>query len=367
MRILSPNIDSTVWDLDPHTAAKHKILQRYLQAWLPIISTFKKANYIDGFAGPGIYSKSEEGSPIIALRAAIEHKISIKAEINFIFIESRRDRTRTLKNILHERFSAIPENFKWYVECAEFTSSVGGVLDGMEHRGAKLAPTFAFLDPFGFKGLPMELIRRILAYRSCEVLITFMEGFVNRFNDELKEEALDELYETEEWRKCRNISEPESRKNCWIELYEKQLKEFAEAKYVRSFEMEAATGQTLYYLVFATNHPKGMEVMKEAMWAVDPTGSYYFSDRTDPQQKMLLDYTDEPKWASAARKLVYNKFAGKKISKEKIWEYVVTETPYLFRTTSILKKLEDEGKITDVRGMQRRGTFPDGCVVRFMK
>ncbi len=361
---MPPSINSTIWDLDPHTVAKHKILQRYLQAWLPIISKFKRANYIDGFAGPGVYSKEEEGSPIIALRAAIEHKIPIKAEIGFIFIELRRDRADFLKNILHERFSNIPKNFEWEVVCAEFASSVERILNEIEGKGAKLAPTFAFLDPFGFKGLPMELIKRILTYKSCEVLITFMEGFVNRFTDELREDALDELYETEEWRKIREIQEPEERKRFFIELYEKQLTDFAGARYVRSFEMEAMAGQTLYYLVFATNHPKGVEVMKEAMWKADPTGNYRFSDRTDPNQKLLLDYTDTPKWVSDAAKLVAKKFSGQKVSREKIWEYTVTETPYLFRI-SILKKLEDAEKIIGVKGRQRKGTFPDGCVISF--
>lgn len=270
-----------------------------------------------------------------------------------------------LKKVLSQKFPEIPENFDIEIISAEFASEVESALIKIEEEGARLAPTFAFLDPFGFKGLPMRLIKRILTYPSCEVLITFMEGFVNRFNDELREDALDELYETKEWRKCREVSEPELRKNCWIWLYEKQLREFAGAEYVRSFEMEAKTGQTLYYLVFATNHPKGMEVMKEAMWAVDPTGSYKFSDRSDPKQKLLLDYSDTPTWVSAAANLVFKKFAGERSGINEIKKFIVTETPYLFRKKLILKKLEDEGKITEVIGRRRRGTFPDGCVIKF--
>ena len=47
----------TVWELEPHTRAKHEILKRYLQAWVPILSLgrFPKVLYVDGFAGPGIY------------------------------------------------------------------------------------------------------------------------------------------------------------------------------------------------------------------------------------------------------------------------------------------------------------------------
>ena len=60
---------TTVWELEPHTRAKHAILKRYLQAWTPTLSLggFPQIAYIDGFAGPGKYSKGEDGSPVIAL------------------------------------------------------------------------------------------------------------------------------------------------------------------------------------------------------------------------------------------------------------------------------------------------------------
>ena len=64
-------IRTTVWPLDPHTAAKHAILRRYLDAWIPIMSRYHgRVLYIDGFAGPGIYEHGEPGSPLIALDAA---------------------------------------------------------------------------------------------------------------------------------------------------------------------------------------------------------------------------------------------------------------------------------------------------------
>src|SRR4051794_21996687 len=70
----------TVWSAEPHTVAKHRILQAYLSAWMPILTRQSqkvgqqgKVRYIDGFAGPGIYQKGEKGSPILALEAALEH------------------------------------------------------------------------------------------------------------------------------------------------------------------------------------------------------------------------------------------------------------------------------------------------------
>jgi three-Cys-motif partner protein len=48
----------TVWKLDRHSAAKHYLLRRYLQAWLPIMSSWQgRLVLIDGFAGSGIYER----------------------------------------------------------------------------------------------------------------------------------------------------------------------------------------------------------------------------------------------------------------------------------------------------------------------
>ncbi len=80
---------TTIWELEPHTAAKHEILRRYLQAWAPILSqgNFPHIVFVDGFAGPGRYSHGEEGSPIIAIRAVVEQPRPIKAQVDFHFIE----------------------------------------------------------------------------------------------------------------------------------------------------------------------------------------------------------------------------------------------------------------------------------------
>ena len=60
---------STVWEISPHTVAKHQLLTGYLDAWYPIIAKYnKRVAFIDGFAGPGIYKGGEDGSPILALR-----------------------------------------------------------------------------------------------------------------------------------------------------------------------------------------------------------------------------------------------------------------------------------------------------------
>lgn len=358
-----------MWSIEPHTRAKHEILQNYLKAWFPILSRWSgRLIYLDGFAGPGIYSRGEPGSPAIALQTAVEHSLRERfQEILFIFIEKESDRATMLQEVLKARFPNLPQNMKYHVIGEEFAPTLENALQSLEKSGAKLAPTFAFLDPFGFSGFPMKLIGRMMSYDKCEVLITFMAGFVKRFLDETRESALDGLYETDEWKKARTMSGDE-RLRFLLDLYERQLKQVGGAEYIRSFGMVGPYNQVIYYLVFGTKHWRGLEVMKEAMYNVDRRGTYTFSDLTDVNQTFIIDYETEPRWVPKAADIVCKKFAGKTVSESEIHQLVITDTPYIYRK-SILECLEraDPPRITKVVGRKRAFSYPEGCHITFCK
>jgi len=331
---------------------------------MPILSSRHRGlNYIDGFAGPGIYSNGEEGSPLIALRTAEEHKLQL-ADVHFIFVECRKDRAVHLETVLKKRSPSFPKNFKYEVVCGEFVDVMNKVLDDLEAEGQTLAPTFVFIDPFGIKGFPMSLVTRILNCPRCEVLITFMEGFITRFTDDLRADVLDELFGTPNWRGVNTVKTPEERKNFLLELYQSQLRQLCGC-HVRSFEMKDKNNRTIYYLVYATKHEKGMEAMKIAMWRVDTTGEYKFSDRTNPRQRLLLDYTDEVWWGESAARDICNQFKGQKVTVKTLKTFVIFETPWLFKKRAILERLERSRKITNVYPRQKKFTYPNGCEITF--
>jgi len=269
-----------VWPLDPHTGAKHTILVEYLNAWLPILSRHnERIIYIDGFAGPGVYKEGEDGSPIIALNCLLTHSLNIcqrSTIYEFYFIEQNAERKAILEDRIKEKFPDIPENVVIHIIHGAFETVTRELLDDIEREGSNLSPTFAFLDPFGYGGLPFDLIRRILAFRSCEVFINFAYDSINRFIEaqDTREMTFDKLFETADWRCIREISDAQERNTQLTALYTAQLK--TTARYVRSFEMVNGMNKVSYYLFFATNSIDGFEKMKAAMWRVDPRGSFRF-------------------------------------------------------------------------------------------
>ena len=353
--------------MDSHTAAKHFVLRRYLGGWFPILSKrTDRIVYLDGFAGPGQYSGGEEGSPVIAIRTAIEHKFPLAKEVIFYFIEAEPERRAHLEALLKATFPSPPGNVKWAVSGSEFAEQVEGILDSLEEKGSRLAPTFAFIDPFGYSDLPMKTVARLLSNDRCEVLITFMEKFVNRFAETgLHDAAITELFGTDRWLGVRSIKDAGERRSFLLGLYIEELKRRVTGAHVRTFEMVDKFNQVLYFLVHATRSQKGVEVMKDAMWAVDKAGNYRFSDRSDPSQRTLLDLEDEAAWIGPAAETLWRKFRASVVNESDVKAFVVVETPYPYRK-KILRRLLEEGRLAQVEDA-RQGTFPDGSDLHFAK
>ena len=57
---------------------------------------------------------------------------------------------------------------------------------------------------------------------------------------------------------------------------------------MRSFEIRNKNDATDYFLFFATKNVTGLRKMKDAMWSVDQSGEFTFSDGTNPDQMLLF-------------------------------------------------------------------------------
>ena len=354
---------TTTWDIEPHTRAKHAILQRYLQAWTAILASggFPEILYIDGFAGPGRYSKGEDGSPVIALRAALNlhARSTTGTRFRFLFVEKDPERAQMLEKIVAGANTL--EKFNVDVVGGETFETVFDELFNLFMSGRRRTPVFLFIDPFGWTGAPLSIIQEVMGYPSCEVLVTFMYEEINRFiRNPDQEKNFDALFGTEDWQGVFQIADPIERNRFLHGLYMRQLREDARSKYVRSFEMRNKKDAVDYYLFYATNNMTGLKKMKEAMWKVDEAGEFRFSDATNPNQAVLFEYSPD---FDALRRQIRKRFDGQETTVEEIEEFVLTETA--FRETHykrwVLKPLESAGVIEaiDPPSGRRSGTYRD--------
>jgi len=357
----------TIWAIEPHTLAKHQILRKYLDAWLPILGAYnERIVYVDGFSGPGQYMGGEPGSPIIALEAARTHRANLGGELVFLFIEERADRADHLESEIAKL--PLPAHFKVGVERGTFADRLGRRLDELEADRSQIEPTFALIDPFGFSGIPYALIQRLLSKGKCEVLITFMVDSINRWLTHPDEDIRTHIVETFGTDEAIRIAEGTGdRATALKNLYHSQLNRAA--KFVRYFEMRDRDGRAVYYLFFASNNSLGHLKMKEAMWKVDPFGDFMFSDSTDPNQTLLFN---QPSTAPLAADLTAKFRGAVKIPVKRIEVYVQDHTAYLRKHMGeALGQLEagHKLKVAEIKtdGKRRRAkTFPNEALVTFL-
>jgi three-Cys-motif partner protein len=362
-----------LWSPDPHTLAKHDLLRRYLGAWFPILTQqgyHGRVVFIDGFAGPGVYDTGEPGSPIVALKTLVEHTAfkGMRGEFVFLFIEKDPKRVASLKTEIAAYWATIqgqPENVKVSVVEGEFEDVASSLLTDLESKGAKLAPTVAFVDPFGFSGVSLDTICRLTAFPRCEVIFSFMYDSLNRWvthPDDNIRQLLHDLFGTDEYQQADGLN-PAERKAFLHELYKRQLAEAGRFKYTLAFEMIDRRGKSVYSLIFGTRHIKGLEAMKAAMWKIDPSGMFRFSDEHAGQTNLFGEDID----TQPLREAILAQFAGQEVAIHRIHEFVLADTIYgpSHYKKQVLKPLQKEGLLHPVRGQKVPGTFPDGVVVHF--
>ena len=354
----------TIWAIEEHTIAKHQILANYLKAWFPIISRFNNTiNYIDGFAGPGVYSRGEPGSPIIALKVANEHTAELKGKLNFLFIEEDEERAENLNNEISKL--DLKENFKVNIVNSKFYETTASILKSFEKEGKILAPTFLFIDPFGFSGIPASVISSLLGNPKVEVFINFSVDSINRFiGTDDANKHISELFGTDaviDLFKSSNINRVRDLKD----LYQIMLQEHS--KFVRYFEMRNRENRIIYYLFFASNSSRGHLKMKEAMWRVNTEGDFIFSDSTDKNQAVLFVKND---FGEEVFNILKKNFKNKTVDVIELKSYVEDNTAYLDKhLTQSLRFAEGENLIA-VNEFKRDGkkrrkeSFPDGTIIK---
>ena len=355
----------TIWEINAHTQAKHEILRRYLGAWFPILSRYHgRILYIDGFSGPGRYKGNEPGSPLVALDAALTHRSTLQGQLFFLFIDERTDRIGHLNQEL--AMISLPSHFSVKAQAGVFYEELRNMLDELDIRNVQLPPTFAFIDPFGFKGMPFEAVERLLKQSRTEVFITFMVDSINRFVEHPRSQVTQHIVNAFGTSKVFDVVQQSGdRVGALRILYQRQLERIA--TFVRYFEMRNTRDRIIYYLFFATNHKLGHVKMKEAFWKVDPEGGFRFSDATDPAQLILLEVDSSPMLAET----LHQAFLSQTVAVEQIQGFVEDQTPFLAtHMRSALRILEENGRITveplKRDGKKRRiGTFPKEAVVAF--
>ena len=178
------------------------------------------------------------------------------------------------------------------------------------------------------------------------------------------EPHLDEMFGCEDWRDALPLSGLAKREFV-RDLYLRQLSSCG-MRYVRTFEMRDSGNRTEYFLFFGTHHIEGLKAMKDAMWNVDSSGGFLFSDATAGR---LTLFETVPDYAQLKSEIVARFSKRTEVRIEEIEEFVVCETA--FRETHfkgpILRPMAKSGEIKVQRPEGRNAAYWNtGTYVTFL-
>lgn len=341
--------------------AKHQLLKGYLKGWFPILSSsYGRVLYIDCHAGRGRHATGHKGSPILALELLLQHKlrdrILASTEVHFFFFEIDQYNYDCLCSEI-EKLGELPANIHVHTHQEDYERSLRSAIQELRAESRRMAPSFAFIDPYGFS-ISMDLLNQLLAFPACELLISFMYRYVDMaLHRTSQSDNMDTLFATSKWRELVAIEHPRERANETIALFSSQLA----AEYVTHMNLIGENNALKYVLIHATNHAKGRELMKEAMWAVMPEGTFTAHERRSPNQLVLI--VPEPDLYPLEEALI-STFAGEEIRMDELYTWL-TEQVYLKKHLhQVLRNLHNQGRVTfyDCEG---RFAFSRNPVVRF--
>jgi len=321
---------------------KHTILEKYLPAWEIILGSqrfFGKFNYVDCYAGAGFHEynkKKVEGSPIIAVRTAIDYlKKHPNKKMTITLIEKDKNQFASLEKAL-KSVQPYPPNLTVDPKAGDSTVIVPNLLEA--DKGSE--PTFFLVDPYGHP-LTIPILNDMLSRKHNEALINFMFYMINRDVDNPKVvERLNKMFGNEEWQKqeFRRYGGPEREeglleyfKNCIIARYKLHFR-------VR-FDLEdnVRNRGTKYYLIHASNHVRAALLMKAVMWRLgDQEGIFDYSGSA---QGIL--FSSSPTEEELRNYLLKN-FAGRELTfdgiREETWNIPFIEKHY----RAVIQQLEKE-------------------------
>ncbi len=380
--------NNTFFDIQKEQSfIKTAIVTEYFNAWANIIMTVQdkkrsapegRLAYIDLFAGPGYYKNGAKSTPIIVMEKALNNYNLSKRLVTF-FNEKDKELFSSLKTAIEELPNIKQLKFKPEILNKEVGEDIVKVF-----RNLNLVPSLFFIDPWGYKGLSLELIKTVLKDWGCDCIFFFNYNRISMgLNNERVEDHMDALFGETRAKllreKLKNVL-PSEQELTIVEEMCQAIKGMGK-RFILPFRFRDEKGtRTSHHLIFVSKDFLGYDTMKQIMaryssnstqgvasFEYNPTPTLFSVDfnPASANQPFLFQFSQP---LEGLENLLMEKFSGQTISFKDLYQQHSVSTPYRepdYRT--VLKGMEKKGKITVNRpnGL-RKGSFKDEFKIYFL-
>jgi three-Cys-motif partner protein len=265
-----PKVDLAHYEGREQAYVKHCLLEEYLPEWaFKVGSKWDSLVYVDGFAGPWQttdpgYADSSFGLAINVLRHCQSGLYDQGKPLKMVTILVEKNKSRFARLRVFAQENTTP-TFPVHALHGAFVDKIPEI-DKLITRAAPHPFRFVFLDPEGWADIPMERLLPLLKDRSCEVLINLMTKHIHRFlQQDDRASSYHNLFGREGVLELLQSAAREEQVDLAVKEYCRSLQMLCGFEYVSSAVILEPNEQKIrYFLVYASHHPRGVEVFKAA-------------------------------------------------------------------------------------------------------
>lgn len=355
---------------------KTNILVKYFSAWAQIMkfNSTKPLAYIDLFSGPGYYRDGSQSTPIEILSLII-NKTNAKNEFVFrdrvttIFNDVNRDFTESLKRSIGSIENI--NTLRYYPQV--HNEGIGiNVIDKL--RFLESSPKLFFIDPWGYKGLSLQLIGSTIKDWGCDCIFFFNYNRINMgLNNPSVKEHINALFGVTRANALRERISGFSPKNKELSIVEEICNALQDVggEYILPFRFKDENqDRTSHYLIFVSKKFKGFEIMRDIMAQQSSSNdegvpSFEYSPASEIQP-YLFSFTQP---LQALKDMLVTEFNQQTLTRDEIYQCHSPNRPYVKKNyTQAILELESEGRctITVSPGKRRQqGRLPKDAQITF--
>ena len=354
------------------SAIKTEIVTKYFDAWSKILSArCEKIAYIDLYAGPGIYEDGTLSTPILILKTIISSDILCEKTVVCLNEKDEKNYNALIKNISQlDNISSL--KYTPIISNSEINYQTPN-----KFMFQKI-PCFCFIDPAGYNGLSLELLKAFGKDFGSDIIFFFNYNDINRaINNNKVLNNMRELFGKNRFlslkNKLSNTSGPVREKIIMNEMSE-ALKDIG-MNFVLPFRFKwEGKNRTSHYIVFASKHITGFNIMKDIMYNIGEKdfhgiGKFEFIPSCDKRygsQLSIIDLYAAP--FDDFRDNLCQKYKGQTLTVGDLYSIDSPNTRFVkSQYKQALTQLEMSGKITcDKPYTQRRkNTLADKTIINF--
>ena len=364
--------DSSFFDESrDNSLVKAEIVAKYFWAWAKvIIPTAKKWSnkiaYIDLFSGPGRYQNGSKSTPLLILERAIADP-----DMSQMLVTLFNDKDSNNTQSLQQAIELIPDISRLSYKPIVLNKEVGEEIVQAIQQINKV-PTLFFIDPWGYKGLSLELIGAVIKDWGCDCIFFFNYNRINMgLNNTAVKNHMDSLFGRERAEKLREqlASKQPERELIIVEALCQALKEIG-GSYVLPFCFKNESGnRTTHHLIFVSKNVLGYSIMKGVMAGESSSfkqGVPSLEYNPAPPKYPLLYELYRP--LDELENILMDEFAAQTLTRVDIYNRHHVGKRYIEKNyREVLLKLEAEGKIiTDPPiNKRRKNTLAETVKITF--